>query len=38
MNSDMVTEIAAARRLRERLLADPQRPLWHFTGAVNVCW
>jgi beta-fructofuranosidase len=37
MKSNMLAEIAAARRLRERLLADPQRPLWHLAAPEGYC-
>jgi sucrose-6-phosphate hydrolase SacC (GH32 family) len=32
MTADTVTMIADARALREALLADPHRPLWHFVA------
>lgn len=37
VSNDTAALIAAQRALRERLLADPHRPLWHFVAPEGVC-
>lgn len=37
MTNDTASVIHSQRELRERLLADPQRPLWHFVSPEGFC-